>query len=283
MSYLPTQFQGQRIVKVQLSDNMKAVNYLSGVRAAKLLEYEVDERASQVLLRFAGRTSPFAIPSNQQMRFGNESITAYEYCKRALELGDLLDFIIQPHSIDQILIYWLHIRYLGVESEAGHYSKKEAGLFALRTKSGEKAERLVARLLIDSFEHRFSPELLNNPGVFTIYYRGKKTRKPDRICVACNLKFEVKKRNLDRHYRVSHSEARPFTSENSADGWHAFVFPDMSVHFVSNAQIISAIQAKKFTPGRDKYDSWATLDRSIIKDETPPVCRGGSDFDTTES
>ncbi|HEY9285347.1 MAG TPA: hypothetical protein VIP46_17980 [Pyrinomonadaceae bacterium] len=272
MPYIPVQFKGQQIKEGQLSDNMNAVNCFSLVRKAKLIRYVVDKRASQILLYFAGRTSPFVIDLGQQMRFGDESISAYEYCKRALEVGDLLDFIIQPNSITQVLIYWFHVRHLGSESEAGKYSKKEEGLFAFKTKSGEKAERLVTRLLRDKYGHQFSPELLDNPGVFTIYYKGKKTRKPDRVCSVCNLNFEVKKRNRDRHYRVSHSEARPFASENSADGWHAFVFPDMSVHFVPNAKIISAIQANIFTPGRDGYDSWATLDRSFIKDETPPVC-----------
>ncbi|CAH2904349.1 MAG: hypothetical protein PPHEMADM_5339 [uncultured Paraburkholderia sp.] len=138
-------------------------------------------------------------------------------------------------------MYWIHIEYVGSLSEAGAFRKKEDGLFAMRTKAGEKAERIVARKLKVDFGHSFSDPMLNSPGFFQIHYADKKDRKPDRICRRCGLTFEVKKRNRDSHYRMSHSVKRPFGSENHPEGWHAFVFRDRSIHFVPNATIAQAI------------------------------------------
>lgn len=80
------------------------------------------------------------------------------------------------------------------------------------------------------------------------------------------MTFEIKKRNKDRHKRVSHGEARPSASENSLDGWHAFVFPDMKSCFVSNAAIAEAIANGDFKPGQDDLDQWAEVDALVPRD-----------------
>jgi hypothetical protein len=108
-----------------------------------------------------------------------------------------------------------------------------------------------------------------------IHYRDKKMRKPDspdRRCTVCGLAIEIKKRNKDRRLRVSHSEARPFISENAADGWHAFVFPDMRPRFVANAAIAAAIAAGRCSVERDRYDSWAEINADAVEFAVPPEC-----------
>ena len=225
--------------------------------------------------------APMCLAADHPMQFGAETIEAREYFKRVIEKGDLVDAAIYPQENGGFptISYWIHIDYIGTPSAAGWYSKKDDGLFAMRAKAGEKAERRVTNLLRDEFGHQFPSALHFSPGVFQIYYKGKRQRKPDRICLTCGLTVEVKKRNKDYHYRVSHSSLRPFASENDIGplDWHAFVFPDMSMDFVPNALIAQAIANNQFTPGSDNFDSWADVDGAVSHQE-PPSCRPNNNY-----
>lgn len=215
------------------------------------------------------------IPAEQRMIFGGESVSAVEYLKRVLERGDMIDCVAGPTNAGKvpITLFWIHIIYIGRPRDAGYFSKKEDGLFAMRAKSGEKAERLVANTLHRRFGHSFPQSLLETPGYFEIRYDStKKIRRPDRRCLTCGLTFEIKKRNRDRQFRVSHSDNRPFATENRADGWHAFVFPDMKVRFLSNRAIASAIERGLFVRGADRYDSWADIYPDAVEVSNPPTC-----------
>jgi|SRR5579859_2968224 len=217
---------------------------------------------------------PLSISESKTLVFGGEEITALEYCYRVLEIGDMIDAVLAAPTTDQIPIqtFWIHVVYVGQPSQAGIYSKKEDGLFAMRTKAGEKAERLVARRLRDNCGHSFPNELCETPGFFEIRYEGKRNRKPDRRCLSCGLTFEVKKRNKDRLFRVSHSNERQFAAENAASGWHAFVFPDCSIHFITNQMLAQAISTGRFSAGKDRYDTWAEINPDAIVVSSPPVC-----------
>lgn len=83
----------------------------------------------------------------------------------------------------------------------------------------------------------------------------------------------MKKRNKDYHFRVSHSDGRPFESGNELGpkDWHAFVFPDMKPRFVPNALIARAIANGQFTAGHDTYDTWADVGDAVTA-YTPPRC-----------
>lgn len=218
-----------------------------------------------------------AIPSDEMMVFGSETLTAREYFTRVIEPGDRIDVVVSAdqHASQAVLIaaYWIEIRYAQATPPQGRSSYKEDGLFALRTKSGEKAERLATRLLVDHCGHAFAiPHATQSPGFFEIRYERKARRDVDRTCQRCGIEFEIKKRNKDRRFRVSHSESRPFGRENKPSGWHAFVFPDMTVHFVPNEQILEAMEAGRFQAGSDSYDSWAEIYPAAIKPCPPPVC-----------
>lgn len=222
-----------------------------------------------------GVEKPLAIERARLMRFDKETVTAAAYCKLVLEQGDLIDAVLEPEQPDYIpiRIYWIHIQYEGTTAEARRFSKKEDGDFALRTKSGEKAERVVARDLRDRCGHVFPPRKLQPPGYFKIWYLDKGNRAPDLICESCGLVVEVKKRNRDRRYRVSHSRWRSFTSENRDNGWHAFVFADMKPRYVPNAQIARAFQNSQSSNSRDGHDTWTDIEPSAISEQPPPPCR----------
>lgn len=231
-----------------------------------------------LLLYFEGCNLPLSIPKNHAMTFGTERISALDYFKRVLERGDHIDVVVSSVSQNSITIelFWIHILYIGQPSDAGNFSQKEDGLFALRAKAGEKAERVVAQVLV-SQGHSFDTNVLQTPGHFKIIYdKSKKIRRPDLTCRTCNITFEVKKRNKDTHFRVSHSEGRKFSSENNSYGWHAFVFPDMTPHFLSNTTIARAITIGQFTPGKDRYDSWADIHG--VSETTPPQCAPGLNY-----
>lgn len=233
---------------------------------------------SRLFLTVEGVKPLLRIDRLELMTFGDESVTAVDYCRQVLERNDLIDAVLlRTHGDDpiQMAYYWIHIQYVGDPSEAGNFSRKDDGLFAWRVKSGEKAERRVANLLRERWGHDFAPSFLKTPGFCEIRYASKKQRKPDLRCSSCGVTFEVKKRNRDRHYRVSHSAARPFDTENRRGGWHAFVFPDMNtIHFVSNLEIADAIRDGRFTPGQDRYDAWAQIQRPANASVAPPLCTG---------
>lgn len=206
------------------------------------------------------------------MRFGTEAITALNYFKRVIERYDLIDAVVLPATNDVIPIqaFWIHIEYADNRNDTETFSQKDDGLFALRTKSGEKAERVATHILRDTYRHQFDPRFYKSPGFFEIRYADKKHREPDRRCLTCGTTFEVKKRNKDHHFRVSHSTKRPFTAENDLTGWHAFVFPDMAVYFIPNVAIAQEIMANKGKPGHDQYDQWMDVDQ--INPSEPPTC-----------
>lgn len=222
---------------------------------------------------------PLTVRQDHRMTFGGEGISAMDYLRRGSERGDMIDCVVVPSKASRIplTLFWINIVYIGQPEDAGHFSKKEDGLFAMRAKGGEKVERAVAKKLHQSLGHSFHPDLLDSPGHFqTRYDNTKKRRKPDRLCLVCGLTFEIKKRNLDHRFRVSHSEKRPFAAENRPEGWHAFVFPDMKPRFVSNKLIADAIARGLFISGSDHYDSWADIQLDAAAVSDPPHCLAGS-------
>ncbi len=246
---------------------------LSTPALVRRLQIERFERHDHVLSLFTSHIAqPLFIPFYQTMTFGTETISAIDYFRQVIESGDLIDAVIHPEhdGAFPISIYWIHIQYVGTRQEAGTFSKKDDGLFAMWTKGGEKAERVVARHLRDHFGHSFPDTNYASPGFFEIRYAGKKVREPDMKCVVCGITLEVKKRNRDKHFRVSHSIGRPFSKENSLDDWHAFVFADMKPRFIPNSEIVRAIVEGRFRPGANEYDKWADIDG--VKPATPPHC-----------
>lgn len=277
MQYTPPSHRARNLLTCALEE-ARLRNDPCLVRELKVLKGEC--RDGMLLVQVEPGPTLLSIPQGQVMTFQDESITAEVYFNRIIEIGDRIDCVVpgnrplDPAAPLPLEMYWIHIVYEGTRSSGGTFRQKEDGDFALRTKSGEKAERVVARHLRFELGHPFPDALCLSPGVFTIRYAGKRERKPDRVCPACGLPFEVKKRNKDRRFRVSHSPDRPFESENTPDGWHAFVFPDMKPKFVSNAEILQAIRARAFTSGQDKYDSWADLHEGSIHVSEPPRCPG---------
>lgn len=243
------------------------------VRRLRLTAFDLDD--GWLDLTVDGLEMPLTIRQQHRMVFGGEGISALDYLRRVLERGDLIDCIAGPMDAGRIplTLFWIHIVYVGQPKDAGDFSKKEDGLFAMRAKAGEKAERIVAKKLHHNFGHSFPPDLLATPGHFEIRYDStKKRRKPDRRCLVCGLTFEIKKRNRDHRFRVSHSDNRPFAAENKPDGWHAFVFPDMKPRFMSNKVIADAIALGHFDPGSDEYDSWADIRPDAVAVCDPPQC-----------
>lgn len=269
MEYTPEEIQRHAVAEKLPSE----AECLSGPAIIRRLRVTRARRqGDQLVLTVTPLAFPLTIASACAMTFGSESISAFDYFMRVIEHDDMIDTVVWPlaNGAFPISIYWIHIEYVGEPPEAGSYSKKDDGLFAMRAKAGEKAERVVTRLLRDNFEHRFPDGMCDSPGYFEIRYAGKKLRKPDRKCLTCGLTLEIKKRNKDEHFRVSHSAGRPFTSENAANDWHAFVFPDMLPRFVPNTAIAQAIEEGRYRPGKDQYDSWADVD--TIAPTNPPYC-----------
>ena len=248
------------------------------VRGLRIVERSVrgSGSAATLVLRADGVAAALEIGGACSMRFDTETINALEYFRRVIERGDHIDAVtrhrLRPGDAIPLAIFWIQIRYVGQAGDTGKFSRKEDGLFALRAKAGEKAERLVTRELATRYGHAFPTELTATPGFFEIRFIGKKKRIVDRRCPACGLTVEIKKRNKDRHYRVSHSPGRPFWDENHEAGWHAFVFPDMKFVFVPNAQIITALRNGQFTPGSDRYDAWADIAPDAVQPSDPPYC-----------
>lgn len=270
MEYTPS--VAARIEERSRSDIMS----LSGPAIIRELRvYKVSINGDWLRLHIHNADIPLVIHKNFLMTFGTENISALEYVWRVLEQGDLIDVIAGPAHGDGIPIglFWIHIVYVGQVDEAGFFSRKEDGLFAMRAKAGEKAERIVAKELRDNFKHSFDSRTFETPGYFEIRYdKNKRQRRPDLKCLCCNVSFEVKKRNKDKRFRISHSAGRPFSRENSQHGWHAFVFPDMKPRFLSNRAISDAIVNGDFDPGMDQYDSWADVHGEKIREMQPPHC-----------
>ena len=261
MKYTPKRFREQRLLE-KSPEEAGALTRPVIIRRLHVREFEVGDDFLTITTRQLAL--PLRIAKDKKMAFGSETVTATEYFRRVIERDDVIDAVVLPPdgTAFPVECYWIHIAYVGDPAQAGPFSQKDDGLFALRTKAGEKGERIATKSLRDKFGHSFPEGMYRSPGYFEIRYAGKKERKPDRRCLTCGLTFEIKKRNRDKHLRVSHSRARPFESENSRDGWHAFVFCDMVPRFVSNAAIAQAISEGKDKPGQDRYDRWTDVDDS---------------------
>lgn len=271
--YTPSQIRETGAFEVEI-DRVEDIKAVSIVRRLRI------DRASCTdglfRLHTAQLARPLTIAEQQIMKFGDEQIAAREYFKRVIEQGDLIDAAVEAADGDGFPIrsYWIHIEYVGTAADTAKFSRKDDGDFAMRAKAGEKAERVTARYLRNEYGHIFTDDRYDSPGFFEIWYAGKKVRKPDLRCLRCGFTIEVKKRNNDQKYRISHSDSRPFAEENDPNGWHAFIFPDMSLHFASNSDILLAIAAGRSQPGNNKWDRWEDIDPAAITEHTPPVCSG---------
>ncbi|MBM0106500.1 hypothetical protein JM946_17360 [Steroidobacter sp. S1-65] len=241
---------------------------LTLIRQARLIARSA-ERDDRIWLAIEGLPERLPIRASLEMRFGTEIITAATYLDWVIERGDEVDIIVDETGVR---IFWIHIAYRDTKADDLRFSEKDDGLFALRTKAGEKAQRQVARTLRDEFQHCIPAAQIVSPGCFEITYAAKKKRTADLICESCRLKVEVKKRNRDRRFRISHSQGRPFWEENNDADWHAFVFPDRSIHWVSNATISAVLAREAFKSGSDQYDAWVDLP-SNTPESPPPHCR----------
>lgn len=271
MEYTPEEIQ-RLAVGEKLPSNANSLNGLAIIRRLRITGFA----RTDGILSLCTETLPLplTIPEVSMVTFGSESVTALEYFRRVIENGDMIDAVLYPQTdgVFPLKLFWIRIEYVGAPGPGQEFSKKDDGLFAMRAKAGEKAERIVARTLRDKFGHSFPPGMCDSPGYFEIRYIGKKQRKPDRKCLTCGLTFEIKKRNKDHYFRVSHSDGRSFASENAPNGWHAFVFPDMKPRFIINAAIAKAIMDKRFRAGKDRYDSWADVDADAVVVTDPPHC-----------
>lgn len=275
MEYTPVEILRQGIQEMALS-RINEVGRPAGIfRGLRAVEAKID--GASLIIRCDSLAVPLAIPLDAVMTFGDERITAENYARRVIERDDLLDVVLLPqvNGIFPMVYYWIRIVYADIPLDPHSYAKKDDGLFAMRAKSGEKAERIVARYLRDNGGHIYPISSRESPGYFEIRYAGKKKREPDspdRRCTVCGLSIEIKKRNKDQRFRVSHSEGRPFITENAPEGWHAFVFPDMKPRFVSNAVIAQAIADGRCHIAHDRYDSWAEINADDIVIDAPPRC-----------
>ncbi len=236
-----------------------------------------DIEGDSLIISTSTLSAPLSVPRKAVMIFGEERIVAEHYARRIIERDDQIDAVLLPpaNGVFPMLQYWIRIVYAETRPPHLRFSEKDDGMFAMRAKSGEKAERIVARYLRDNGGHIYPISSRESPGYFEIRYTNKKKREPnspDRRCTVCGLSMEIKKRNKDQKFRPSHSEKRPFAIENAPDGWHAFVFADMKPRFVSNAVIAQAIADGRCRLGHDRYDSWAEIDVDAIVFDTPPVC-----------
>jgi hypothetical protein len=270
--YLPQAYSHTPLLDLGLGNLTTGTKAPGIVRKVRCLKVLPDRNSGDLLLTLEGLPDSLRVDGQAAMKLGSETVSIREYFVRVLEAGDLIDVVVEPGTPPRIPYLWIHIEYFGKPTEGRSFSRKDDGLFALRTKAGEKAERRVARHLATNFGHIYRETDLIGPGCFQIYYAGKGIRKPDRVCERCGLRIEVKKRNKDSFYRVSHSQQRPFQSENSSDGWHCFVFQDYSFHFLANSAISAAIEAGQFTEGSDRYDKWIDLDATRVRESAPPVC-----------
>lgn len=269
MNYTPSSIKDRNLTERDLRDAFE-ISEASLVRSIKISGFKICGEKLQLITNASDR--PLSIHTRKTMAFGNEKVNAIDYFRRVLEVGDKIDAVVLPSTDFEapIASFWIKVVYTGKPKANLKFSKKDDGLFAMRAKSGEKAERIATRFLRDEFGHPFPEALCQSPGFFEIRYEGKQSRSPDRVCPKCGLTLEVKKRNRDQRFRVSHSSRRAFTSENDMEGWHAFVFPDMWPRFVPNYAIMREIESGRFHLGRDRYDSWADL--TAIQPQRPPIC-----------
>ncbi|CAH2946054.1 MAG: hypothetical protein PPHERAN_6348 [uncultured Paraburkholderia sp.] len=144
MEYTPEQVHGIAEVSAVAALDLSAPAVIRRLRVS-----QAKRRNGLLLLITPDIALPLAIPLSQVMTFGTEAITAFDYFDRVIEQGDMVDAVLSPAcgGIFPVRMYWIHIEYVGSLSEAGAFRKKEDGLFAMRTKAGEKAERIVARKL----------------------------------------------------------------------------------------------------------------------------------------
>ena len=269
MSYVPAAYRNAQEHAV-LPRNPAQLASPILVRSLQLLSWK-NEGSS---LRLVVHPAPYHLlaPASGLMALGEEKISMVDYCHRVLELNDYIDVVLDPlRNPLPLSHFWIHIVYEGSLLGPRPSTFKDDGQFAMRAKAGEKAERLVAMDLVERFGHQFAPSKLCSPGVFTIRYADKRERQSDLVCQRCGLRVEVKKRNRDRRYRISHSSTRPFHAENPSDGWHAFVWPDFQVAYVPNTDIMRLIETGSFTFGT-QIDTWAELPNHKISAKNPPRC-----------
>jgi hypothetical protein len=255
--YLPSQYRSVGLAALDPTEIVGATR--PGVaRRLRIVDAVGDD---PIDVTFAEAPVAIRLAAQTAMTFGTEVVTIGEYFKRVLLRGDLVDLIVGDAG--DVSYIWIHIDYEDTPTPGLHFSAKDDGLFALRARAGEKAERMVRQHLESgNVGHLFDPLPLKSDR-FVIRYHGKKARRPDLRCVQCGLKFEVKKRNRDRHFRISHSDGRPFWQENAEEDWHAFVFPDRSMVFVPNSQILGHLESGMFTTGADRYDAWADIHQPL--------------------
>jgi len=200
------------------------------------------------------------------IQFGLERVSATDYYDCVFSNGDLVDL-----AVDGALTYiWIHINYQGQRTETSTFSAKGNGLFALCARAGEKAEAAVRRCLSGDFGHGFGP-LDDSADRLVIQYTNKRVRRPDLGCPKCSTKFEVKKRNRDRNFRISRSAVRPFGSENQPGVQHCLVFLDFQLRFVPNSTILACLNdgddTKRQSPSSragDRSAAWNTK-RQILE------------------
>lgn len=282
VTYTPTDFRNRGFLEVSPEDVSAARGPVlaRGLRLKRTRFWAATPIQPEAIgFQVHGVDAELAIPAALPMRFGTETVSAKDYFERVVEPGDKIDVITWgplPKSPGTIMlhIFWIHIIYEGEPREAGReYKAKDDGLFAYRAKAGEKVERKVCTMLRDRGGHPFREKDLTSPGHFVIRYGGKGKRTMDRICPACELKFEVKRRVKDWRFRVSHSDARPFVLDNPAGSWHAFVFPDRDPCFIRSEDIATAIDSRRFRSGSDEFDVWVDIDRSALTCGAMPKCQ----------
>lgn len=252
----------------------KYLRTASVVRRLKVLDAAFTDTG---LLKIITDHLVLTIEPHRTMKFGPETITAGLYFQRVIERGDLIDAVVLPHVEDgshPIEAFWIDIRYVGASPSDGWGTMKEDGQFAMRAKAGEKAERVVTRLLRDTAGHTFEEGACETPGFFEIRSKDKRIRRPDRICTCCGMTVEVKKRNHDTNFVVSHSDRRSFHTENAAHGVHAFVFADMQPRFVANSDIARALVNGRYQNGQGSHDRWAEINPDAVRVIDAPRCAG---------
>lgn len=270
--YVPAQFASRRLPEI---NKLGFASLTTAAIARRLKVIRCTGKDLNMYLWIEGLDATLRISQRHMMVFGDIEFSALDYFRMVIEDGDHIDAVVGPFDGEAYSVecFWIRIVYQGSVEEAGSFSRKEDGMFAFRTKAGEKAERVTARILHRDFGHSFAQAMFDTPGHFVIRLdKNKKVRKPDRKCLICGLEFEMKKRNRDRRFRVSHSAGRPFCEENRSDGWHAFVFPDMKPRFVPNSKIADAIKQNRFQQGKDGYDAWAEMPEAEAWVCDPPRC-----------
>jgi hypothetical protein len=182
----------------------------------------------------------------------------------ALEEGCIVDILLRRQSTDyQGLLFWFTVQYKNEHLRSSYGQTREMtlkpdALFAYRLGHSQKAVRFVVRRLL-TLGHLIPSEILTEKIVTIDYARGRdRAYRPDIHCIRCSRRFEVKSRTDDFYYRFSHSDRRPFWSENAPEDYNILVFPDWHMEAFQNADLQSIIQ--NLTPeATERYDTFVQL------------------------